>query len=231
MAAPTLIASRRLSGSVRIRLQVVFARAWEALAETYQAQAVEFVRRLRGRLAFDEALERYFREMGVPAAMVDTVRARALIALAEMVEEDGEPVAAEHTAWGALRPDQLLGAFRRRAQYVESTNLECRLAAALAQEALAVTHVRMALETAELLIAECTPDEAIMRYIRTFNLPALDAQLIFRRALALWAERDPLGLDRVEPVNTPAPGGTPSRSLPAPLELGRRITVGLRAIS
>jgi hypothetical protein len=231
MAAPSLIASRRLSGSVRIRLQVVFARAWEALAETYQAQAVEFVRRLRGRLAFDEALERYFREMGVPAAMVDTVRARALIALAEMVEEDGEPESAEHSAWGALRPDQLLGAFRRRAQYVESTNLECRMAASVAQEALAVTHVRMALETAELLIAECTPDEAIMRYIRTFNLPALDAQLIFRRALALWAERDPLGLDRVEPVVAPAPGGTPSRSLPAPLELGRRITVGLRAIS
>jgi hypothetical protein len=230
MAAPTLIASRRLSGSVRIRLQVVFARAWEALAETYQAQAVEFVRRLRGRLAFEEALERYFREMGVPAAMVDTVRARALIAMAELVEDEGEPELAEPTAWGALRPDHLLGAFRRRAQHVESTNLECRLAASLAQEALATTHVRMALETAELLIAECTPDEAIMRYIRTFNLPALDAQLIFRRAMALWAERDPLGLDRVEPVSANVPSAT-GRTLPAPLALGRRITGGLRAIS
>ena len=231
MAAPNLITSRRLSGSVRLRLQVVFARAWEALAETYQAQAVEFVRRLRGRLSFDEALERYFREMGVPAAMVDTVRARALIAMAEMVEEEGEQELAEHTAWGGLRPDHLLGAFRRRAQYVESTNLECRLAASLAQEAVAATHVRMALETAELLIAECTPDEAIMRYIRTFNLPALDAQLIFRRAMALWAERDPLGLDRVEPVSAATPAAAPNRSLPAPLDLGRRITVGLRAIS
>jgi hypothetical protein len=230
MAAPNLIASRRLSGSVRLRLQVVFARAWEALADAYQAQAVDFVRRLRGRLSFDEALERYFREMGVPAAMVDTVRARALIAMAELVEEEGEPELAESTAWGTLRPDQLLGAFRRRAQYVESTNLECRLAASLAQEALAATHVRMALETAELLVAECTPDEAIMRYIRTFNLPALDAQLIFRRAMALWAERDPLGLDRVEPVNA-APAAAPARSLPAPLQLGRRITGGLRAIS
>jgi hypothetical protein len=230
MAAPNLIASRRLSGSVRIRLQVVFARAWEALAETYMAQAVEFVRRLRGRLSFQEALERYFREMGVPAAMVDTVRARALIAMAELVEEEGEPELAETTAWGALRPDHLLGAFRRRAQHVESTNLECRLAASLAQEALANTHVRMALETAELLIAECTPDEAIMRYIRTFNLPALDAQLIFRRAMALWAERDPLGLDQVEPVSANIPSAT-GRKLPAPLALGHRITVGLRAIS
>ena len=228
MAAPNLISTRRLPGSVRTRLQVVFARAWEALAETYQMQAVEFVRRLRGRLPFDEALDRYFREIGVPAAMVDTVRARALIAMAEMLEEEGEPELQDPTAWGTLRPDHLLGAFRRRAQYVESTNLESRMAASLAQEAVATTHVRMALETAELLVAECTPDEAIMRYIRTFTLPALDAQLVFRRALARWAERDPLGLDGVEPVTAAAPAPVPTRSLPAPRDLVRRI--GLKAI-
>ena len=86
MAAPNLISTRRLPGSVRMRLQVVFARAWEALAETYQIQAVEFVRRLRGRLPFDEALDRYFREIGVPAArllddrgaVLGRARARAL---------------------------------------------------------------------------------------------------------------------------------------------------------
>ncbi|HSB54274.1 MAG TPA: hypothetical protein VLD58_07950, partial [Gemmatimonadales bacterium] len=199
----------------------MFARAWEALADTYQTQAVEFVRRLRGRLPLDEALDRYFREVGVPAAMVDTVRARALIALTDLVEEEDEPSDAEPAAWSTLRPDQLLGAFRRRAQYVEGTNLECRLAASVADEAVAATHVRMALETAELLIAECTPDEAIMRYIRTFSLPAIDTQLIFRRALAMWAERDPLGLDRVEPV---APS-VPVRSLPMPLDLGRKLRV------
>ena len=99
MAAPNLISTRRLPGSVRMRLQVVFARAWEALAETYQMQAVEFVRRLRGRLPFDEALDRYFREIGVPAAMVDTVRARALIAMAEMLEEEGEPEHQDATEW------------------------------------------------------------------------------------------------------------------------------------
>jgi hypothetical protein len=70
-----------------------------------------------------------------------------------------------------------------------------------------------------------------MRYIRTFNLPALDAQVIFRRSMALWAERDPLGLDRVEPVSAVGPAAAPVRALPSPLALGRRITVGLRAIS
>jgi len=226
MAAPSLISTRRLSGSLRLRLKVVFARAWEALADTYHLQAVEFVRRLRGRVACEEALERYFREVGVPAAMVDSVRARALIALAELLEEEGDPETLEPAPWSALRPDQLMGAFRRRAQHVERTNLECRLAASLSDEAIAATHVRMALETAELLVAESSPDEAIMRYIRTFNLPAIDAQLIFRRAMALWAERDPLGLDRVEPM-APVPVG---RELPAALALGRRIQVGLRAI-
>ena len=127
--------------------------------------------------------------------------------------------------WSPLRPDQLIGAIRRRAQYVEETNLECRLAASIADEAVAATHVRMALDIAELLADECTPDEAIMHYVRSFNLPAIDAQIIFRRAMACWAERDPLGLDRVEPV-TPTVAICASG---AQLDFGGRIRLGLRA--
>mgnify|MGYP006199412291 CR=1 FL=1 len=120
----------------------------------------------------------------------------------------------------------LLGALRRRARYVEETNLECRLAASIADEAVAATHVRMALEIAGLLAEECTPDEAIMHYVRSFDIPAIDAQLIFRRAMACWAERDPLGLDRVEPV-------TPTLTVCATpqLDFGGRFRLGLRAIS
>ena len=183
-------------GAVRPRLG--------ALADTYQLQAAEFVRRLRSQLPLDEALDRYFREVGVPAAMTDTVRARALIALAPLIEDaETSRGGAASPDWNPLRPDRLIGALRRRAQYVEETNLECRLAASIADEAVAATHVRMALDVAELLADDCTPDEAIMHYVRSFNLPAIDAQIIFRRAMASWAERDPLGLDRVEPV-TPA---------------------------
>ena len=90
MAAPSLISTRRFSAPTRLRLQVLFARAWEALADTYQLQAAEFVRRLKTQLSIDEALDRFFREVGVPAAMTDTVRARALIALAPMIEEEAE---------------------------------------------------------------------------------------------------------------------------------------------
>jgi hypothetical protein len=225
MASPSMISNRRFSPSTRLRLQVLFARAWEALADTYHVQAAEFVRRLRAQLPLDEALDRFFREVGVPAAMTDTVRARALIALAPLIEDATEPEASRVPGWSPLRPDQLIGAIRRRAQYVEETNLECRLAASIADEAVAATHVRMALDIAELLADECTPDEAIMHYVRSFNLPAIDAQIIFRRAMACWAERDPLGLDRVEPV-TPTVAICASG---AQLDFGGRIRLGLRA--
>jgi hypothetical protein len=225
MAAPSLIASRRFSNPTRLRLQVLFARAWEALADTYQTQAADFVRRLRSRLPMDEALDRYFREVGVPAAMTDTVRARALIALASMVDEVHE-TEAPAAGWNPLRPDQMLDAIKRRAQFVEETNLECRLAASVSDEAVAAMHVRMAIETADLLAGDCTPDEGIMHYVRTFNLSSIDAQLIFRRALARWAERDPHGLDQVEAV-------VPMLTVCArpTLDLPARLGLGLRAIS
>jgi hypothetical protein len=226
MAAPSLISIRRFSPPTRLHLQVLFARAWEALADTYQVQAAEFVRRLRAQLPLDEALDRFFREVGVPAAMTDTVRARALIALAPMIEDNVEPEESIAPGWSPLRPDRLIGAIRRRAQYVEETNLECRLAASIADEAVATTHVRMALAIAELLADECTPDEALMHYVRSFNLAAIDAQIIFRRAMACWAERDPLGLDRVEPV-TPTVAICASG---AQVDFGGRLRLGLRAI-
>ena len=62
----------------------------------------------------------------------------------------------------------------------------------MSDEAVATTHVRMALETAEVLADEVTPDEAIMHYVRTFNLTSIDAQVIFRSAMAQWAELHPL---------------------------------------
>jgi hypothetical protein len=227
MAAPSLISTRRFSATTRLRLQVLFARAWEALADTYHAQAAEFVRRLKHQLPIDEALDRFFREVGVPAAMSDTVRARALIALASMIEDEAEePEETSDPGWNPLRPDQLIGALRRRARYVEETNLECRLAASIAEESVAATHVRMALEVAELLADECTPDESIMHYVRSFNLPAIEAQIIFRRAMACWAERDPLGLDRVEPVVPPVA----ICASVAQIDFSSRLRLGLRAI-
>ncbi len=192
MAAPSLIAIRRFSHPLRLRLQVLFATAFESLAETYRTQAVDFVRRLRGRLSIEDGLDRYFREVGVPHAMEQTVRARALIALAPTTGDFPEPAAPALGGWTQLRPDQLIDAVRRRAHLQEETSLGCRMAASLSDEAVAATHVAMALEAVALLEDEMGPDDAIMHYVRYFNLPSVEAQIIFRRALASWAERHPV---------------------------------------
>ena len=184
MAVPGLISTRRFSAATRLRLQLAFARALEALADTYQDQAAEFVRRLKSRLSVDEALERYFHEVGVPAAIEETVRSRALISLAGLIENPPHPER-QAPSWTVLHPVEAL---RRRMQHVEATNLDCRLAASMSDEAVAATHVRSALATAEVLASEVTPDEAIMHYVRTFNLPAVDGQVIIRKAMAQWAE-------------------------------------------
>jgi hypothetical protein len=188
MAVSDLISTRRFSAATRLSLQLAYARALEALAHTYQLQAAEFVRRLKPRLSVNEALERYFREVGVPAAIEETVRCRALISLAGLIENPPLPER-QATSWAILRP---LEALRHRMQHVEATNLDCRLAASMSDEAVAATHVQSALETAEVLADEATPDDAIMHYVRAFNLPALDGQVIYRKAMAQWAELHPL---------------------------------------
>ena len=225
MAVPGLTSSRRFSAATRLRVQLAFARSLEALANTYQSQAAEFVRRLRPRLGVEEALARYFREVAVPAAIEETVRCRALISLAGLIENPPK-LERQAATWSALRPDHLLDALRRRVEHVEATNLECRLAASMSDEAVAATHVRGALETAAVLADEVTPDDAIMHYVRAFNLPAVDAQVIYRKALAQWAELHPLsGESQVfvrEPV--PLPAGRPKLETRRP-EFGIRVMV------
>jgi hypothetical protein len=225
MTTPSVMAARRFSATTRLRLQLVFAKAVEALAETYQLQAAEFVRRLKTRLTVDEALQRYFREVGVPATIEETVRSRALISLAGLIENPSRPEA-RAAGWTILRPDQLIEALRRRVQYVEETNLDCRLAASMSDQAVAATHVRMALETAQVLANEVTPDQAIMLYIRAFNLPAVDAQVVFRTAMSQWAELHPLPEPAQATVRPPAvTQQSPTLALRSRREFGLRVIV------
>jgi hypothetical protein len=60
-----------------------------------------------------------------------------------------------------------------------------------------------------------------MHYVRYFNLPSIEAQIIFRRTLAAWAERHPVR----EPV------GAVTVSEPAPvLSFGQRVPLSLRVV-
>lgn len=177
---------------------MAYARAWEALSATHEAQAVAFVRHLRGRLGSDEALHRYFREVAVPMQMQETVRARALLALTPEERCHQAPDPAEPGSGRA--PYRVLEALRRRAQYVEETNLACRMAASVADEAVSLNHVAMAIEVVDVLRNVLPVDEALMHYIRAFELASVPAQLVFQRALSRIAELQPVdeGLPMVE---------------------------------
>ena len=104
MLCLTLNSVRRLPPALKLRLQVAYARAWEALTDTHQTQAAMFVARLADRLPLEDALSRYFREVAVPVAMRETVRARALLSVADAVP--AVPGATDSMdPWQRLRPD------------------------------------------------------------------------------------------------------------------------------
>jgi hypothetical protein len=210
MSAPSLIATRRFPQPRRLRQQVLFAKAFESLADTYRLQATDFVRRLRGRMSVEDALDRYFREVGVPHSMEQTVRARALIALAPTARDFPEPETRALGGWTQLRPEQLIDALKRRSQSQDELSLDCRMAASLSDEAVAATHVAMALETVALLADEMSADDAIMHYVRYFTLPSVEALINFRRTLAAWAERHPVR----EPIGAPATVCAPAPAVP-----------------
>jgi hypothetical protein len=223
----TLNSIRRLPPALKLRLQVAYARAWEALTDTHQTQAAMFVTRLADRLPLEEALARYFREVPVPVAMRETVRARALLSVADAVPcVPGATDSAD--PWQRMRPDRLVEAVRRRAQWVEETTLRCRMTACLAEAAVTDTHTRMAVAVAELLADAIPADEALMAYIRSFDLPARDGDSVFRAALAELAARRLPGGER--PTLHVTPAKPPAREVPAtapvaPSAFGLRVIV------
>ena len=222
----TLNSVRRLPPALKLRLQVAYARAWEALTDTHQTQAAMFVTRLADRLPLEEALARYFRDVAVPVAMRETVRARALLSVADAVP--AVPGATDSAdPWQRLRPDRLVEAVRRRAQWVEETTLRCRMTACLADAAVTDTHTRMAVEVAELLAESIPADEALMAYIRSFDLPARDGDSVFRAALAELAARRLPGSER--PVLHVTPAKPPAREIPATVPMAPA-AFGLRVI-
>ncbi|HXS23160.1 MAG TPA: hypothetical protein VN719_02940 [Gemmatimonadales bacterium] len=230
----TLSSVRRLPPPLRLRLHVAYARAWEALTDTHQTQAVMFVRRLSERLPLEDALQRYFRQVAVPVAMQETVRARALLSLADSVPAAGQP-SDSVDPWHSLRPDRIVDAVRRRAQWVEETTLQARMAACLAEAAVTSTHTPMAVEVAELLAEAVPADEALIAYVRAFDLPVKEGDTVFRAALAELADRRlPAGQrPRLHVAAEPAPAREPAavrEPAPAPAAALPAAAFGLRVL-
>ena len=73
MSFPNLSALTPDAMAADRRVQVAYARAWEAVVETHRMEAASFVEALAPLVSVDEALAAYFREAPVPLALRDAV--------------------------------------------------------------------------------------------------------------------------------------------------------------
>ena len=134
--------------SLRLRLQVLFAKAFESLADTYRLQAVDFVRRLAGRMTVEEAL-RALLPRGRRAARdgADGPGPGADRARADRPTTSRSRIPARAAAGRSSGPTSCSMRCAAGSQTQEETSLDCRMAASVSDEAIAATHVAMALET------------------------------------------------------------------------------------
>jgi len=140
------------------RVQVAYARAWEALVETHRTEAASFVEALAPLVSVDEALDAYFREVPVPLGMRDAVRTGAFVRLdftvLDSARADGTP-----QGWALLHPATLFGITRRMASATQEARRRAVLATARALEGLAATHRQNAIDIA--MLRAGSPDEGV----------------------------------------------------------------------
>ena len=205
MARPTRIPSRRLPESVRRRLEVTTAMAWEALVEQHVHEANEFVSLLRGRMDMEDALALYLAEMDLDETMATAVRTRVLVALepAEPAEPRAQPGEAEplrlpslpvpeidedDAGWRRFRPDALVRGIRLRQQRSAETETMIELALARAEEAVMQTHVDNAIGFTALLDDYVGIGRAVSYYLGAVLLSGSRAHSVLQRTMARLAD-------------------------------------------
>ncbi|MCI0433375.1 MAG: hypothetical protein L0271_06980 [Gemmatimonadetes bacterium] len=199
------ISSRRLPESLRNRLEVATALAWEALAETHVAQALTFIQLLTERMLLEDSLPRYLLEMDLGDAMATAVRTRVLVTFENTVagDESNPPIAIRpdvdtgvalpagddaSPSWHRFRPDIAIGRLRKRVLQDEETERRIKLALARAEEAVIRTHVDNAITFAALLEAALPVDRAVQVYLESVGLSGGRAQAVYQRTMARLAD-------------------------------------------
>ena len=187
------------------RVQVAYARAWEALVETHRAEAAAFVEALAPLVSVDEALDAYFREVPVPLGMRDAVRTGTFLRL-DFVALDAPHAEGTPQGWALLHPATLFGLTRRMALATQEARRRAVLATARALVGLAATHRENAIGIASLRAG--APDEGVRHYIRTMDLPAHQAQMVYQQALAAMAVGELAEAPARAPAAVPEPAPT-----------------------
>lgn len=210
MSSPTPLGGPRLSQSVRRRLELTAAGAWEALVKTHVRHALQLVPLVEDDLTYDEVIERYVREMGLTGAMGAAVRNRVLVSLEGVPESEFIGAATAHAAEiGAERSPirrfrSMVRGLRDRLRRNDEVEGVLGLAFARAEEGVMDTHQRHAVAFAELLADYLPPPRAIREYADAVGLEGCRARSVSQRAMARLAE-----LHLPDPDHDGIPGHVP----------------------
>jgi hypothetical protein len=199
-------AARRLPESIRRRVEVATAMAWESLVETHVAHAGYFVRLLDDAVPLEDALGRYLLEMDLGDSIAAAVRTRVLVAVEADAEFDGaeldsdaadpggnadEPDVVAHErfdGWRRFRPDRVVESVLRRQRRQDEVEGWVSLALARSEEAIITTHVDNAITFAALLEEQLDLDSAVQHYLGAVGLAGGRAQAVHQRTMARLAD-------------------------------------------
>jgi hypothetical protein len=199
MAGPARFSTRRLPDTLRSRLEVATALAWEALVDTHVGQAGALVNLLRDRMPLEESLPRYLLELDLGDSIASAVRTRVLVDSGpDDVAERNAPIAIrpagaaaepeDDGGWRRFRPDVVMRGMRERQRRDDQTEGLIRLALARAEEAVIATHVDNAITFAALLDDVLPLDRATQEYIDAVGLSGGRAQAVHQRTMARLAD-------------------------------------------
>jgi hypothetical protein len=200
MATPRRNTPRRLGESMRRKLEVASAMAWEALVDTHVEQATQFVALLSGYLPVEEALPRYLREADLGETMATAIRTRVLMRFEEQGGSDAPPPsrAPARRSLAAVDDDEGWTLLRQSQRVVEGVRLRQRrneeidriilLALARAEENLIRTHVENAIGFVALLQEQLSLDRSVQQYLGAVGLAGGRAQAVFQRTMAKLAD-------------------------------------------
>lgn len=184
---------QRLSSELQRRLELAEAGAREARRETHALQALDLVALLENRMPFDDAVGRYLELMDLGSEESEIVRTRALVLLGARITPSDLTRERDRSGWNLdWRYATPLGAvrfLRRHLRRNAEEDLWMEFAAARAEEALIVTHVKHARIFVRLLDGEVPPPRSVSIYLDRLEVPAARARSVYQRTLAQLAER------------------------------------------
>jgi hypothetical protein len=204
MSTPRRSTPRRLGDSMRRKLEVTSAMAWEALVECHVDQAASFVTLLSEHMPLEHALPRYLAEMDLGETMATAIRTRVLMRFEETAVADDVDATAglrfpdgaaaddedrDPEGWGLLRqPRRVMRGVRRRQRRNEEIDRTVELALARAEEKVIRTHVENAISFVALLEDQLPIGRAVEEYLDAVGVTGGRAQAVLQRTMARLAD-------------------------------------------